>query len=100
MRVFSLSTLRKFWQAYPDAEAPLRRWYRHARHETWKNIQQVRVSYPHADGVRLPGGQVLTVFNVCGNKYRLIVDIQYAVARIYVQHVLTHAEYDRNRWKE
>jgi len=52
MRVFSLKRLREFWQIHPDAEVPLRRWYRDARREAWRSIHEVRVLYPHADGVR------------------------------------------------
>jgi mRNA interferase HigB len=52
MRVISLKPLQKFWERYPDAERPLRQWYKTAAHADWKSLQDVRCDYPHADGVR------------------------------------------------
>lgn len=100
MRVISLEPLREFWTVHPDAEIPLRLWYRTARAALWRNLNEVRRTYPHADAVRTAGGDTLTVFNVCGNRYRLIVRIRYDFGLVNVRHVLTHAEYDRGRWKE
>ena len=56
--------------------------------------------YPHADAVDTPTSGTLTVFNICGNKYRLIVRIKYAWRLINIRCVLSHKEYDRNKWKE
>jgi mRNA interferase HigB len=100
MRVFSLKALRDFWVAHPDAERPLREWYKAARRLSWASLAQVRRVYPHADGVPTSSGETLTVFNIGGNKYRLIVQIDYEYRSIFVRSVLTHAEYDRGRWKE
>ena len=58
-------------------------------------------AYPHADGVRVGAGTgTLTVFNVCGNKYRLVVRINYRFQLINIRAVLTHVEYDKGKWKE
>jgi len=62
---------------------------------SWRSLVEVRRTYPHADLV----GSV-TVFNIAGNKYRLIVRIHYASQAIYIRCVLTHAEYDKGDWKE
>jgi mRNA interferase HigB len=59
-----------------------------------------RATYPHADGVRTTHGDTLTVFNIGGNKYRLIARIRYDYQLVNVRHVLTHAEYDAGKWKE
>ena len=98
-RVVSIKRLREFWARHSDAEAALRDWYRTAMKATWRNIQDVRVDYPHADAVIVASGRPVTVYNICGNKYRLITDILYRVQVIYVCSVLTHAEYSKDRWK-
>ena len=99
-RVISLKRLREFWQRHSDAEVPLRDWYRTALKANWPSLQEVRVDYPHADGVLVASGRTVTVFNMGGNKYRLVVDILYDVQVIYVCTVLTHADYSKNRWKD
>ncbi len=99
MRVISLRPLQGFWEQHPDAEEPLRQWYKTATHAEWSNLQDARADYPHADGVRTRGG-TLTVFNIGGNKYRLIARIRYDYRLVNVRDVLTHEEYDRGTWKE
>ena len=99
-RVISIKRLREFWQRHPDAETPLRDWYRTALKTPWRHLQDVRIEYPHADPVVVASGRTVTVFNICGNKYRLVVDILYRVHVIYVCTVLTHAEYSKQRWKD
>lgn len=100
MRVISLRKLRDFWERHPDAEASLRAWYRLALGAEWSSLGDVRRTFPHADGVRGAGGETLTVFNIKGNSYRLIVRIRYDYALINVRAVLTHAAYDRGTWKD
>ncbi|MBL8875596.1 MAG: type II toxin-antitoxin system HigB family toxin [Phycisphaerae bacterium] len=99
MRVISLQPLREFWEQHPDAELPLRHWYKVAIAAEWGSIADVRRSYPNADSVSVDSG-VLTVFNIGGNKYRLIARIRYDFSLINIRAVLTHDEYDRDRWKE
>lgn len=100
VRVISLKPLREFWQDHPDAEQPLRLWYRIATAATWSNLQEVRQTYPHADGITAAGGDTLTVFNVGGNKYRLVARIRYDYQLINVRAVLTHRDYDKGIWKK
>jgi len=100
MRVISLQPLREFWAMHPDAEEPLRAWYGTTLGAEWENLQDARATYPHADGVKTKGGDTLTVFNIGGNKYRLIARIRYDYQLVNVRHVLTHAEYDEGKWKE
>jgi mRNA interferase HigB len=61
---------------------------------------QARRDYPHADGVKTPRGDILTVFNIGGNKYRLVARIRYDYQLVNVRVVLTHREYDEGQWKE
>jgi mRNA interferase HigB len=76
MRVFSLKLLREFWQRYPDAQRPLRQWYKTVLHARWRSLWDARAGYPHADGVQTRSGETLTVFNIGGNKYRLVARIR------------------------
>ena len=92
--------LRLFWEQHPDAETPLRQWYRTATHAEWASMQEVRETYPHADAVRTKSGETLNVFNIGGNKYRLVVRLRYDFQLVNVRAVLTHAEYDEGTWKE
>jgi mRNA interferase HigB len=99
MRVISKARLRDFWQAHPDAEKPLTTWWKIAGRADWASIQEVRATFPHADAVELESGLTVTVFNIGGNKYRLIARIIYDYRRIYVKRVLTHREYDSRKWE-
>ena len=99
MRVISLKLLREFWAKHPDAERPLRRWYQETIQAAWLNLHEVRQTYPHADAIAA-SGETLTVFNICGNKYRLIARIRYDYQLVNVRAVMTHREYDGEQWKE
>jgi mRNA interferase HigB len=95
MHVISRKRLREFWTVHPEAETPLRAWHKLARQGEWQTFADVRAVFPHANRV----GK-LTVFNIGGNKYRLIAAIHFNRGKVFVRHVLTHAEYDRGNWKE
>jgi len=82
-------------RTHTDLFAPSDVWYRVAKKADWKTLDEVRETFRSADTV----GKY-TVFNVKGNSYRLIVEISYRSQRIFVRYVLTHAEYDRGRWKQ
>lgn len=97
--MISLKLPREFWQRYPDAERPLRLWYETALDATWSSLADARQAYPHADGVKTPSG-MLTVFNIGGNKYRLVARIRYDYQLINVRAVMPHQEYDEGKWKE
>ncbi len=94
MHVISQKKLREFWTKWPEAENPLRAWYRVAERATWECFADVRAVYPHADQV----GRC-TVFNIGANKFRLVVVIHFDRGRVYIRHVLTHKQYDRGVWK-
>jgi mRNA interferase HigB len=95
MHVISQKKLREFWSIHPQAERPLRAWYQAAKRAEWERFADVRAVYPSADQM----GR-FTVFNIGGNRYRLVAVIHYNRAKVYVRHVLTHAEYDEARWKD
>ncbi len=95
MHVISRKRLRDFARIYPDSKAGLDAWYKTASKTNWDTFADLRLTYPHADLV----GRCI-VFNVCGNKYRLVVTTRFDLGRMYVRGVMTHSEYDRGRWKE
>jgi mRNA interferase HigB len=95
VRIISKRKLREFWEKRPDAKEPLLDWYNAARKASWRNLAELRESFRHAD----PVGDC-TVFNIKGNDYRLITVIKYRVLRVYVLYVLTHKEYDKEKWKD
>jgi mRNA interferase HigB len=98
MRIISRKTLRQFWERrqYADSEHPLRAWFREASRADWKNPGEVKTAYRSASIV----GKDRVVFNVAGNKYRLVVRINYAYRVVYVRFVGTHRQYDRINVKE
>ena len=100
MRVISQKTLQDFWDKHPDAEESLREWFRTAQMADWQSLVDARRIYSHADAVETEESGTLTVFNICGNKYRLIARIKYKWKLINIRCVLTHAQYDKAMWKE
>lgn len=98
MNVVSRKLLNDFGARHPGAKNPLDAWYKIASAAIWRNLAEVRRTYPHADLV----GR-LTVFNLGGHKYRLVAKITYpmgtASGTLYLRAILTHAEYDREEWK-
>ena len=94
VNVVSRRALKSFARAHLTAAEPLDNWYRRARKASWQNLVDVRFDYPHADLV----GKC-TVFNIGGNKFRLVTKISYVGQAIYIKRVLTHREYDEGAWK-
>ena len=92
MRIISRKALRQFWSrdGSRDAEQGLRAWFGEARKAMWRKPQDVKALYRHASIV----ANDRIVFNICGNKYRLIVAIKYSFGIVYVRFVGTHAQYD------
>ncbi len=94
MRVIALSTLRAFWEgsaAYADAREPTLAWYRHALGASWRSPADVKREFGTASILR--DGRV--VFNIAGNKYRLVVWINYSYRVVYVRFIGTHKQYDQ-----
>ena len=100
MRIIKRSTLTEFGERYADAVEPLARWHRIARRAHWMSLTDVRIDFSHADVVRVASGKPVTVFNVAGNKYRLVTAIHYNRQVIYTLRFMKHADYSKDRWKE
>lgn len=90
MRVVAKKILREFWKKHADSEDQLKTWYKEASKATWGNQSEIKEEY--AKSSILKGGRV--VFNICGNKYRLIVDINYLRQWVFIRFIGTHSEYD------
>jgi len=95
MHIFTRKRLVDFAAKHPDCATALDAWYRIVRHSAIANFVELRAIFPSADQVL-----GLTVFNIGGNKVRLIAAIHYNSQRLYIRHILTHKEYDTNKWKE
>ncbi|HOB99005.1 MAG TPA: type II toxin-antitoxin system HigB family toxin [Verrucomicrobiota bacterium] len=91
MRVIKIKTLLEFWQREPAAQAELQAWYAEAKEADWQTPAELKMQFGNAS--ILKGQRV--VFNICGNKYRLVVRINYPFRVIYIRFIGTHAEYDR-----
>ena len=91
MRVISRRPLHALAKRFPDAKAELDAWFHEAEAAMWANPAEVKEQYGNAS--ILKGSRV--VFNICGNKYRLIVKINYAYSVLYIRFAGTHREYDQ-----
>ena len=95
MHVITRKRLNEFADTHPETRSSLAHWYQLVKHNQFSNFAHLRETFPSADQV----GK-LTVFNIGGNKVRLIAAIHYNRGKIYVRAVLSHAEYDEQRWRE
>ena len=95
MHIITRRRLNEFATKHPDTQSALHHWYQLAKRGTFRSFVELRAVFPSADQV----GK-LTVFNLGGNKARLIAAIHYNRHRIYIRAILTHAEYNQSKWKE
>ena len=94
MHIITRKRLMEFARIHPDARAPLNAWFTIVRKTDYTSFADLRATFPSADQVSR-----FTVFNIGGNKFRLIAAIHYNRKKLYIRHVLTHAEYDRGAWR-
>ncbi len=99
LHIISRKRLLEGARRFPGSEKGLDVWFRIAKKAEWISLQDVRKTYPNADGVTV-GKTTYTVFNISGNHLRLIVEINYRYQKIFVKHVLAPAEYDKGGWKQ
>ena len=91
MRVISKKILREFWEQHADVKRPLQAWLEDVKRTQWKTPGDVQKIY--GDDAVLPDGRA--VFNIKGNRYRLVTKIHYNTGIVYIRFIGTHAEYDR-----
>lgn len=90
MRIIAVNTLREYWEKYPDTEQALKAWIQEIENSDWETPQALKLKYRNAS--ILTGKRI--VFNINGNKYRLIVDIEFRLKIVFVVWFGSHAEYD------
>jgi mRNA interferase HigB len=95
MHIITRKRLNEFAEKHPDTKASLQHWYKLMKRGHFRSFVELRADFPHADQV----GK-LTIFNIGGNKARLIAAIHYNRQKVYIRAVLTHDEYDKGKWKE
>ncbi len=94
MRIISKKTLRDFWEEHSNAKSALLSWYQRISKAQFINFNEIRQVFSSADIV---GNFV--VFNIGGNNYRLIAYIDYEAQMLFIRAILTHAEYNKENWK-
>ncbi len=93
MHILSRKALRLFWDRHPESENPQLRWYRIMQRTDFHGFEELRAAFPTADKV-----DHWIVFNMGGNKYRLITSVHFNRNKVCIRRVLTHQEYDRETW--
>ena len=91
MHVISRKTLSDYWQKNPETEQPLKSWFAETQKAMWSSPADIKEKYRSASFLK--GNRV--VFNICGNKHRLIVRINYGSKTVFIRFVGTHSEYDK-----
>jgi mRNA interferase HigB len=98
VRIAGKLKLQTFWKIHPEARTPLERWVLVVESAEWTNWADLKSTFGTADLVKI-GTRKLVVFNVGGNKYRLITTVNYQGFVVIVELALTHREYDAEKWK-
>jgi mRNA interferase HigB len=99
VHVISQKALREFARKHADAATPLGAWLKLARRRHFQNLAELKRTFASVDMVRVKGRDFY-VFNIGGNKYRLVAAIHFNAQRLFVRHILTHADYNTERWKQ
>jgi mRNA interferase HigB len=100
MRIIKPETIRNFWRRHPTAQASLQEWLVRTRAGQWNNLIELQRTFPSADAVRVASGRSVMVFNIAGNRYRLVTAIHFNTKLVYVLLFLTYAEYSQDTWKD
>jgi len=95
MHIITKRRLTEFWSTHPTAEKPLRIWFGICRKTDFKNHAELKRTFNTVDKV----GK-FTVFDIGGNKWRLVAVVHYSTGKIYIRAVLTHEQYDKDKWKK
>ena len=94
MHIITRKRIQEFVARYPDSEPSLENWYRIVKRTEYNSFSELKQHFRSADYV-----DGFVVFNISGNKYRLIAAIHFNRKKVYIRHILTHQEYDRDKWK-
>ena len=102
VRIITWRALREFGRHWPAAATPLREWYKLTLAASWRSFSDVKATFGQTDQARVRSGQTVCIFDIGGNKFRLIAYISYRKGKVYVLRILTHREYDKGNqsWKK
>jgi mRNA interferase HigB len=100
VRIIHGGTVKAWAAQFPDAAEALTAWLGITGQAVWRNLAEVRQVYPHADPVAVASGRSVVVFNIRGNRCRMVTAIHYNRQTIYTLRFMTHAEYSKDRWKD
>ena len=91
MRIIARSTLREFWEKYPDSEQSLKAWFYDVKGANWQSPSDIKNVYANASII----ANNRVVFNIRGNRYRLIVHVRYDIGIVFIRFIGTHQDYDK-----
>lgn len=91
MNIVSHSSIVSFYEKYPDSKIPLERWYKIVSKITWSDFNDLKTDFPSTDFV----GNQRFVFNIGGNKFRLVVIIRFKIKHVFIRFIGTHSDYDK-----
>ena len=100
MRIISRKRLRKFCAKHSQAEGSLSQWYKFTKEASWKNFAEVKATFGSVDTTKVKSGRSVYVFDIKGNDFRLIAAIHFDSGIVFILAVLTHEEYDDEKWKD
>ena len=95
MHIITHKRIKAFVQKYPDSQASVDNWYRIVKKANYNSFSELKQHFRSADYI-----DGFVVFNISGNKYRLIAAIHFNRKKVYIREILTHKEYDRNKWRK
>jgi len=99
MQVVGIDKLQDFWKKHNPAKIPLERWLDITSKTNWTSWPKLKMSFPSADMVKTKSGKKV-VFDIGGNKYRLVTEIDFSGTIVVVEVAMTHSEYSKNKWKD
>jgi mRNA interferase HigB len=100
MRVIKPSTVRQWMREYPAASSSLEGWLAITQAALWQSLTELKRTFPSADQVRTASQRHVIVFNISGNKFRLIAAVHFNTGVVFALNFFTHAEYSKDRWKD
>jgi mRNA interferase HigB len=100
MRIIKPATVEGWASRHADAAGALEKWMTLVEDAEWQNLVEMRTVFPSADEVMVESGRRVVVFNIGGNKYRLVAAVHYNTQIVYAMRFMTHARYDKDKWKK
>jgi mRNA interferase HigB len=101
VRILTWRALREFGSKWPTAAGPLREWYKITSLARWRTFAEVKATFGQTDQAKVASGQTVCVFDIGGNKFRLVAFVSFRKGKVYVLRVMTHKDYDKGNqhWK-